>query len=49
MESKDKEKLECIPTGCVPSVAVAVPRGGVCPGGCLPASEGCLPAMAVSA
>ena len=43
---KDKlnlEEQECIPVGCVPSAAVAVP-GGVClpGGGCLPA-RGCLP------
>ena len=37
-------KQECIPVGCIPSVAVAVggvsarglPAGGVCLGGCLP-------------
>ena len=40
---------ECIPVGCVPSAAVAVPGGeGVCPvGGCLP--RGCLPGEGVSA
>ena len=30
---------ECIPLGCIPSTAVAVPGGG-----CLPARGGCLPA-----
>ena len=43
-------KQECIPVGCVPSAAVAVPGGegrllgGVCPGrwGCLPGGGGCV-------
>ena len=44
MESKDKEKLECIPTGYVPSVAVAVPRGVSVQGDvCLPVRDVCLP------
>ena len=34
-------KQECIPVGCVPSVAVSVGGGGVCRGGS--AWEGCLP------
>ena len=39
---KKKSEQECIPVGCVPSVAVAVRWGDVCPrrmstqGGCLP-------------
>ena len=35
-------KQKCIPVGCVPSAAVAICWGGVCPGGCL-AKGGCLP------
>ena len=31
----DFNEQECIPVGCVPSAAVAVSWGGVCPGGCL--------------
>ena len=37
-------KQECIPVGCVPPAAVAVPGAG---GGCLPV--GCLPRQGVSA
>ena len=40
-------KLECIPVGCVPSAAVAVCGGDVCPGECVSASVG--PARQVSA
>ena len=36
-------KQECIPVGCVPSAAVAIWGGGVCPGsGCLPGRGVCL-------
>ena len=43
-------KQECIPVWCVPSAAVAVcwgclPRGGVFPGGCIPACTGTDPPM----
>ena len=36
-------KQECISVGCIPSAAVAVGGGGVCPGGL------CLPGYGVSA
>ena len=32
VHTNEQGKQECIPVGCVPSAAVAVPREGVCPG-----------------
>ena len=36
-------KQECIPVGCVPSIAVAVPGGWVLPRGGVSVQKGCLP------